>query len=89
LKQVAETTLESGNLKLAVELPEGICSNTGEDKEEWLAINTVDFFNQVNLLYGTITDVCTPTCCPVMNAGPKYEYLWCDGVQGKYCLILS
>ncbi|KAG8078835.1 hypothetical protein GUJ93_ZPchr0007g6162 [Zizania palustris] len=27
----------------------------GEDINEWLAVNTVDFFNQVNLLYGTLT----------------------------------
>lgn len=31
----------------------------------------VDFFNQINMLYGTITDFCTEESCPVMSAGPK------------------
>jgi MOB kinase activator 1 len=35
------STLISGNLRLAVMLPEG------EDLNEWVAVNTVDFFNQV------------------------------------------
>ncbi|ORX87954.1 mps one binder kinase activator-like 1 protein [Anaeromyces robustus] len=77
LKKYAEATLGSGNLRLAVALPEG------EDLNEWLAVNTVDFFNQINMLYGTITEFCTPQECPVMSAGPKYEYHWCDGVQFK------
>jgi hypothetical protein len=28
----------------AVKLPEG------EDRDEWVAVNTVDFFNQINML---------------------------------------
>jgi len=39
----------------------------------------VDFFNQVNLLYGSIAEFCTATTCDIMSAGPKYEYLWADG----------
>ncbi len=31
----------------------------------------VDFFNQINMLYGTITEQCTTESCPVMSAGPK------------------
>ncbi|KAJ3108593.1 hypothetical protein HDU96_007482, partial [Phlyctochytrium bullatum] len=77
LKKYAEATLGSGNLRLAVQLPEG------EDLNEWLAVNAVDFFNQINMLYGTITEFCTPQECPVMSAGPKYEYLWCDGITYK------
>ena len=34
----------------------------------------VDFFNQVNLLYGTLTEFCTPENCPTMSAGPKYYF---------------
>jgi hypothetical protein len=60
-----------------VQLPER------EDINEWLAVNTVDFFNQINLLYGSITEFCTPKSCPVMAAGPKYEYLWADGAKIK------
>ncbi|KAJ3446049.1 mob kinase activator 1b [Anaeramoeba flamelloides] len=77
LKKYAEATLGSGNLQLAVALPEG------EDLNEWLAVNTVDFYNQINMLYGTITDYCTNESCPVMSAGKKYEYHWADGVTVK------
>jgi len=42
----AKATLGSGDLRLAVQLP------AREDLNEWLAVNTVDFFNQINLLYG-------------------------------------
>jgi MOB kinase activator 1 len=69
----AAATLGSGNLRLAVMLPEG------EDLNEWVAVNTVDFFNQINMLYGTITEFCTEESCPIMSAGPKYEYHWADG----------
>lgn len=43
----------------------------------------VDFFNQINMLYGTITEFCTEETCPVMSAGPKYEYHWADGQTVK------
>ena len=36
-----------------------------------LLYTAVDFFNQINMLYGTITDHCTTESCPVMSAGPK------------------
>lgn len=39
----------------------------------------MDFFNQINMLYGTITEFCTEESCPIMSAGPKYEYHWADG----------
>ena len=41
----AKATLGSGNLRAAVQLP------PGEDLNEWLAVNTVDFFNQVGYIY--------------------------------------
>lgn len=31
------------------------------------------------MLYGTITEFCTEESCPIMSAGPKYEYHWADG----------
>ena len=37
--------------------------------------SAVDFFNQVNLLYGTLTEFCTNENCPTMTAGPKYGML--------------
>lgn len=35
------------------------------------------------MLYGTITEFCTEQSCPVMSAGPKYEYHWADGQTVK------
>jgi MOB kinase activator 1 len=67
LSEYAKATLGSGNMRSAVVLPKG------EDLNEWLAVNTVDFFNEISLLYGTITDYCTAENCPVMNAGANYE----------------
>eukprot|EP00003_Mantamonas_plastica_P022542 TRINITY_DN385_c1_g1_i5.p1 TRINITY_DN385_c1_g1~~TRINITY_DN385_c1_g1_i5.p1 ORF type:complete len:236 (+),score=59.18 TRINITY_DN385_c1_g1_i5:123-830(+) len=83
LHKQAKATLGSGNLKAAVALPDG------ENLDEWLAVNTVDFFNQINLLYGSITEFCTPESCPVMSAGTKYEYLWADGVKVKKAIKVS
>ncbi|KZO91392.1 mps one binder kinase activator-like 1 [Calocera viscosa TUFC12733] len=77
LRKYAQATLGSGNLRGAVQLPEG------EDVNEWLAVHIVDFFNHVNMLYGTITEFCTPQECPTMSAGPRYEYLWEDGQDYK------
>lgn len=35
------------------------------------------------MLYGTITEFCTEESCPLMSAGPKYEYHWADGTTVK------
>ncbi|KAL1486351.1 hypothetical protein MTO96_031422 [Rhipicephalus appendiculatus] len=76
LKQAA-ATLGSGNLHEAVRLPEGI------DFHEWIAVHTVDLFNQVSMIYGTVAEHCTEISCAVMLAGPKYEYRWADGQTNK------
>ncbi len=62
LRQYAEATLGGGSLRKVVKLPEG------EDENEWLAVNMVDFYNQINLLYGAITEFCSPQSCPEMKA---------------------
>ncbi|KAF1873703.1 hypothetical protein Lal_00027741 [Lupinus albus] len=74
LRKHIDATLGSGNLREAVKLP------PGEDLNEWLA---------VNLLYGTLTEFCTPENCRTMSAGPKYEYRWADGVQIKKPIEVS
>ncbi len=56
---------------------------------EWLAVNTVDFFNEISLLYGIVSETCTKDTCPVMSAGAKYEYLWMDGVKVKKPIKVS
>jgi len=83
LHKHAKATLGSGNLREAVKLPDK------EDLNEWLAVNTVDFFNQINLLYGSIVECCTKESCKEMNAGPKYEYLWADGDEIKKPIKVS
>ncbi|GAV03374.1 hypothetical protein RvY_13804 [Ramazzottius varieornatus] len=65
------------DLKRTVRLPEG------ESLEDWIAVYIVDFFNRINLIYGTVTDYCTPSTCPTMSAGQKYEYFWSDGREYK------
>lgn len=71
LKQIVEITLGSeGVLNQAVKLPKG------EDENEWMAVHCVDFYNQINMLYGTITEFCSPQTCPRMIATNEYEYLW-------------
>ncbi|KAG2551358.1 MOB kinase activator-like 1A [Panicum virgatum] len=83
LKRYIDKTLGEGDLREAVRLP------IGEDLNEWLAVNTVDFFNNVNMLYSTLMEVCTPATCPIMSAGPKYEYRWADGVKVKRPIAVS
>ena len=65
LKRHIDATLGSGNVYEAVKLP------PGEDLREWLAVNTVDFYNAISVLYITLIDFCTPASCPVMSAGHK------------------
>lgn len=78
LYKQAQASLNSGiNLRSVVQLPEG------EDLNDWIAVHVVDFFNRINLIYGTISDYCTPESCPTMSGGPRFEYLWADGVKYK------
>lgn len=48
-----------------------------------LLVSVVDFFNRINLIYGTVSEYCNETTCPTMSGGPRYEYLWADGDQFK------
>lgn len=67
-------TLGSGDLKGAVQLP------PGEDLNEWLAANTVDFYNELTLIWGIICDIGVSRS---MGAGtgfpPGFEYRWATG----------
>ncbi|XP_073132468.1 MOB kinase activator-like 1A [Henckelia pumila] len=81
--RIDSTLGKYGNLREVVVLPQG------EDINEWLAINTVDFFNHVSVLYATLTEFCTPETCPKMSAGPKFEYRWADGVTIKKPIEVS
>ena len=74
----SQATLNSGlDLKQAVKLPDD------EDYNDWVAVNVVDFFNRINIIYGTVCEYCTDASCPLMSGGPKFEYYWADEVQKK------
>jgi len=75
IKATMKATLGGGELRKTVVLPEG------EDLNEWIAVNTVHFYNAANMIYGTCAEFCTDESCPTMSAG-RNEYLWKDG--GKY-----
>lgn len=77
IRNYAEQTLGSDNALIqAVKLPQD------EDINEWLAIHVVDFYNQINMLYGAITEFCSPITCPRMIATEEYEYLWQEASTG-------
>jgi MOB kinase activator 1 len=71
-----KATLGGGDLRKTVQLPEG------EDLNEWIAVNTVHFYNAANMIYGTCAEFCTEQSCPTMSAG-RNEYLWKDGQNYK------
>ena len=51
LHKQAQASLNSGiNLRQVVKLPQG------EDFNDWLAVHVVDFFNRINLIYGTVCE---------------------------------
>jgi len=77
-----QKTLGSADLADQVKLP------NGASVEEWLAITTIDFFNELNLLIGAIQDLCTEQSCPQMSAGP-YVWLWADGQKVREPTKLS
>nr|CAD7200256.1 unnamed protein product [Timema douglasi] len=78
LHKHAQASLNSGiNLRQVVQLP------PGEELNDWMAVHVVDFFNRINLIYGTVSDYCTNESCPTMSGGPKFEYLWADGAKYK------
>ena len=51
LHKQAQASLNSGiNLRQVVKLPKG------EDFNDWLVVHVVDFFNRINLIYGTVCE---------------------------------
>jgi MOB kinase activator 1 len=76
IQATMKATLGGGELRQAVKLPDG------EELNEWIAVNTVHFYNAANMIYGTCAEFCTDKECPTMCAG-RNEYLWKDGVTYK------
>lgn len=76
LLEQKRATLNAGDFKQSIRLP----PDTPID--DWLAANTVDFYNELLVLMDSLLDYCSVTVCTTMCAGPKYQYLWQDG--GRY-----
>lgn len=77
LHDLTMRTLGSGHMRSTVALPQG------EELQEWIAVNVVDFFNEVSLIWGIVLE----TDLPPYKAGEGFpvgfEYLWADGVVIK------
>ncbi|KAH9948874.1 Mob1/phocein [Amylocystis lapponica] len=65
-----EAALVKGNFKTIVMLPKYA------DPLEWVAVNIFDFYQNLNLFYGVLTECCTQQSCPTMAAGPTLNYTW-------------
>eukprot|EP00040_Diaphanoeca_grandis_P039337 m.258805 g.258805 ORF g.258805 m.258805 type:complete len:215 (-) comp37105_c0_seq1:171-815(-) len=71
-------------LESEVDLQDAVKLPAEEERNEWLAVHVVDFFNRINLIYGTVCDFCTEESCPRMSGGPQYEYQWQDSNMAAY-----
>ncbi|KAH9969758.1 Mob1/phocein [Russula dissimulans] len=65
-----EAALVKGNFKTIVMLPKYV------DIMEWVAVNIFDFFQNLNMFYGVISECCTQQSCPTMSAGATLNYTW-------------
>jgi len=73
-----DASLVEGSFKKIVQLPKYV------NEDEWLAVNVFEFFNYLNMFYGTVTDFCTVSNCPTMSVGPGFESCaWTDQNQRK------
>merc|ERR1719211_149514 len=66
-----------------INLPDGI------DRKEWLASNTIGFFENINTIYGSIAEFCTRSACPDMIGPAARQYLWQDEKVKKLRLSAS
>jgi MOB kinase activator 1 len=77
LSSYAQKSLGLGDMKQAVALP------SGEDRNEWMAANTVDFFNELSLIWGIVAEKGVGPRGPGEGFPPGFEYSWADGVKIK------
>eukprot|EP00013_Stygamoeba_regulata_P005108 CAMPEP_0177638912 /NCGR_PEP_ID=MMETSP0447-20121125/5743_1 /TAXON_ID=0 /ORGANISM="Stygamoeba regulata, Strain BSH-02190019" /LENGTH=200 /DNA_ID=CAMNT_0019140909 /DNA_START=80 /DNA_END=682 /DNA_ORIENTATION=- len=76
LRKSMKMSLNSGlSLQDTVKLPEG------EDRNEWIAMNTMELFEVLSLVYSSFGAECTRASCPVMTAGESVEYRWQEGKE--------
>jgi MOB kinase activator 1 len=67
------STLGSGNLRQAVSLPQDVEPN------EWLSVNTIDFYNELSLLCGLVGEAWNAQLKPGEGFPKGFEYRWADG----------
>lgn len=75
LSKQTKRTLGSGNLRAVVRTPEG------EDVNEWIASNVVDFYNEISLLYGLASDDAERFTKPGEGYPIGFEYRWKNGTK--------
>lgn len=76
-----EVLLDFFGDRISADLSECIIVPPDEDLNEWLAVNTHEFYEISKTVYSAISDACTEACetCREMNAGPNFKYRWQDG----------
>lgn len=77
-----ERQLPELDLKVLVDLPQGL------DYNEWLASHTLSLFDHINLVYGSISEFCTPTGCSDMT-GPGLRFVYLTYVCIRFHLLLQ
>ena len=68
---------DARTLRQVVELPDGV------RRESWIALNLMDFYSRIGVIYGTVRHACTDVSCPRMTGGPKFVYRWSDEKHPK------
>jgi len=76
LRQSLKNNLAGGTL-----IKDSVICPEGEDENEWIAMNTIECYNTMNMCYSFIQEFCTENSCAQMT-GAKATYLWTDG-KGK------
>ncbi|XP_027886569.1 MOB kinase activator 2 [Xiphophorus couchianus] len=71
-RQNACQRITDANMFALISLPPGM------DKAEWLASNTVAFFNHINLFSSALSEFCTPSTCPTACGPGNTVYFWTD-----------
>lgn len=68
--------MQKESLRTGLEMRQAVKLPNGEDRNEWIAMNTIEQFNTLTMVYDIIADFCTVKSCPLMSAAsPKGEYV--------------
>jgi MOB kinase activator 1 len=75
--EIKQSLAKSLSMREAVKLKPDV------SEDEWIAMNTIEAYNTLILVWGFVSDFCTANSCPVMCAGEKYQYLWAESKKDK------